>query len=873
MARPLPVTNDAYQAERDIVELQEILRDMKFSSGEFGDSKAKEISEGIAEALGQTGKKNAAELKKLFRDINVEIKNQQEAGVLSPKDVKALQSMVDRSSGTAVSSNEKIAYTLKASNDRLVDSFTGAIGSVGGMITDSPVGMMITGWVGDQIKERVNEFREKRIAKKQRIKELKLEKVKAERAEQLRKEQEKATVEQENTKVEVERVVETTRKTGNSHTQNLKELKESNYQFRSENNQNLKELKNSESENNKDTESNLERISEGLESVEVNSKEGAEIIKESVEMSSNNLKEGIVERSTAEEEKMIKLLEQIRDGVKQIQGPNEFEREELLRESSTRRPKDNKLRMSNAKGFLEGILGSLGGILMLGGGLLGKVLGGLATGLMAAGTALIGVFAKLGRGIGGVIAAVAPAIMKGVKSVAGRIGAAGSFLVSGLMSAGTLLKQGFESVIDIFPKIIEKILSFLKNPFSVFSKDKGGVKKPSTAKTAIADAAKDSRILSTVDTLEDSTKSKKDIPKGADPRGGTKIVDPKDIPSSSKAIGKPALETAGKAGGKSVLKKIPGVSIAAGAAFAADRASGGDYLGAGAEFLSGLLGTVPLVGTAGSVGIDAWLLNRDLNAGSKENLVNSGAVNPEMFGDDEFDTSKMKSMLENGEISPKDMIALAKSGEFDGDEVNKALVRTALEHQGVSSGAAEKLSTEMIVGENAIKAEQVIVNITDGKASAKEVSSIIENNSKDWKTMSSETSTGSYERPGLTYDVVDRLGYLGYADSNMATDPEIRKAIAMNDSEGMALAINNYNEKSRLEQNLGTSSSVLEKQQLVETNTENVKDETMLKYQEKESAPVVVNNVNNSGTTSKTDFIIPGSAHNSDRSISIASST
>lgn len=67
-----------------------------------------------------------------------------------------------------------------------------------------------------------------------------------------------------------------------------------------------------------------------------------------------------------------------------------------------------------------------------------------------------------------------------------------------------------------------------------------------------------------------------------------------------------------KAGGKSLLKKIPIAGLIAGLAFAAGRAKGGDLLGAAGEVGSGLVSTVPIVGTAASVAIDAGLAGRDI---------------------------------------------------------------------------------------------------------------------------------------------------------------------------------------------------------------------------------------------------------------------
>lgn len=76
----------------------------------------------------------------------------------------------------------------------------------------------------------------------------------------------------------------------------------------------------------------------------------------------------------------------------------------------------------------------------------------------------------------------------------------------------------------------------------------------------------------------------------------------------SKSIGK----VAGKGIAKSLGKKIPLVGLGLGAVFAAQRAMKGDFVGAGLELASGAASTVPGIGTAGSVGIDAALMARDM---------------------------------------------------------------------------------------------------------------------------------------------------------------------------------------------------------------------------------------------------------------------
>ena len=78
----------------------------------------------------------------------------------------------------------------------------------------------------------------------------------------------------------------------------------------------------------------------------------------------------------------------------------------------------------------------------------------------------------------------------------------------------------------------------------------------------------------------------------------------------SKSVGK----IAGKGIAKSLGKKIPLVGLGLGAIFAAQRAMKGDFVGAGLELASGAASTVPGIGTAGSVGIDAALMARDMGA-------------------------------------------------------------------------------------------------------------------------------------------------------------------------------------------------------------------------------------------------------------------
>ena len=92
--------------------------------------------------------------------------------------------------------------------------------------------------------------------------------------------------------------------------------------------------------------------------------------------------------------------------------------------------------------------------------------------------------------------------------------------------------------------------------------------------------------------------------------GGAKAAEK----AGAKAGAKTGAKVLGKGLFKSALKKIPGVGLVAGGVFAASRALKGDFVGAGLELASGAAGTIPGVGTAASIGIDAALAAKDMGA-------------------------------------------------------------------------------------------------------------------------------------------------------------------------------------------------------------------------------------------------------------------
>ena len=103
---------------------------------------------------------------------------------------------------------------------------------------------------------------------------------------------------------------------------------------------------------------------------------------------------------------------------------------------------------------------------------------------------------------------------------------------------------------------------------------------------------------------------------------GKKLIGKTAKKAGAKAIAKGV----GKGVGKALLKKIPILGLGVGALFAAQRAMAGDFVGAGLELASGAASTVPGLGTAASVGIDAALMAKDFNDESQ--MMEESEFNP-----------------------------------------------------------------------------------------------------------------------------------------------------------------------------------------------------------------------------------------------------
>ena len=113
----------------------------------------------------------------------------------------------------------------------------------------------------------------------------------------------------------------------------------------------------------------------------------------------------------------------------------------------------------------------------------------------------------------------------------------------------------------------------------------------------------------------------------------TKTVAKGLLKKAGRKIGvKSVAKIGGKALGKGLLKKIPFIGLGAGLLFAGQRMMAGDFKGAGLEMLSGVAGTVPGIGTAVSVGLDATLAAKDMGMLGDGSTPETSTPNPHIAG-------------------------------------------------------------------------------------------------------------------------------------------------------------------------------------------------------------------------------------------------
>lgn len=137
--------------------------------------------------------------------------------------------------------------------------------------------------------------------------------------------------------------------------------------------------------------------------------------------------------------------------------------------------------------------------------------------------------------------------------------------------------------------------------------EKSGSKAAAATEKGAAEVAKGSITKAVTDPLKGAAEAVKGTVSKAG-EVGAKVVEKVTPEIIKKTIEK----VAGNSAVKAAAKKIPGVSVLAGLAFGISRAMEGDFKGAAGEVTSGVVGTLPVAGTAGSLAIDAGLIARDV---------------------------------------------------------------------------------------------------------------------------------------------------------------------------------------------------------------------------------------------------------------------
>lgn len=179
---------------------------------------------------------------------------------------------------------------------------------------------------------------------------------------------------------------------------------------------------------------------------------------------------------------------------------------------------------------------------------------------------------------------------------------------------------------------------------------------------------------------------------------------------ATKSLLKATSKVGGKGLGKALAKKIPGLSIAAGLAFGADRLiRDKDWKGAGLEVASGIAGTFAGVGTGVSAGIDAALIARD---------VKRAAEGQTKVAQEGFNAIENQSKIENDREDRRDSFwkrvidwfkSICPWGKEDASEYSGGPTYTPTYGDGVYDTGNGKVT----IGEKAVK------SLKDRKAAAR----------------------------------------------------------------------------------------------------------------------------------------------------------
>lgn len=184
---------------------------------------------------------------------------------------------------------------------------------------------------------------------------------------------------------------------------------------------------------------------------------------------------------------------------------------------------------------------------------------------------------------------------------------------------------------------------------------------------------------------------------------------------TAKAVDEKIAKKVGGSVSKSISKKIPLVGLGLAGGFAVDRIMEGDYVGAGMEMTSGILGTLGALtfgaGTVASVVVDAALLKRDIERISEEvitKLDDAGIIDKGFFGD-----TTVEKWDEVEKLSLDELTTLHNLKDLDKNDrmrVGSILYRKQLEKVKVPENIEEfnDTGTKVIFNDREILADELL---------------------------------------------------------------------------------------------------------------------------------------------------------------------
>ena len=156
-----------------------------------------------------------------------------------------------------------------------------------------------------------------------------------------------------------------------------------------------------------------------------------------------------------------------------------------------------------------------------------------------------------------------------------------------------------------------------------------------------------------------------------------------------------------KSAGKSVVKKIPLLSIPAGLFFGFQRAIAGDFVGAGLEVASGVMGTFAGPGTAGSAALDTTLFAMDL---SKVNAVVQSLSPEDKLKNNLNEIEDIKSRLTNNRHDSARLAAI-KAIEEENKRLNEQIQKNALDKARGEFGGSPTMFIDNSKKDNSVQNE------------------------------------------------------------------------------------------------------------------------------------------------------------------------